>query len=100
MIKMPKIVILGSCRHEPYEVLAVPNKINGAWNTDRGCKLASKIFHPAIEKADLVFVYAPDGIGEHTQRDIDHAKKHGKTLVVFEQGMVGILEPEEASRNE
>lgn len=82
---MPKIVILGSCKYEPYEVLAVPNKIPNAWNTERGYELASKKFYPAIEKADIVLVYAPDGIGEHTQRDIDFAMSKGKPIFLFGQ---------------
>lgn len=81
---MPKIVILGSCRYVPYEMLAVPNKIPNAWNTEEGYQIASKKFYPAIEKADLILVYAPDGIGEHTQRDIDYAKKKGKKIVMIE----------------
>ena len=77
---MPKIVILGSCRFEPYEILAVPNKIPNAWNTEEGYQTACKVFYPAIEESDLILVYAPDGIGEHTQRDIDYARKMGKTV--------------------
>lgn len=79
---MPKIVILGSCRFEPYKVLALPNKIKGAWNTEKGYKKASEIFYPAIDKADLIIVYAPDGIGEHTKRDIEYAKSKGKRIIV------------------
>ena len=79
---MPKIVILGSCRFEPYEILAVPNKIPKAWNTEKGYKKAFKIFKPAIDNADLVIVYAPDGIGEHTQRDIDYARTQRKPIFV------------------
>lgn len=77
---MPKIVILGSCRFEPYEILAVPNKIPNAWNTEEGYQIACKIFHPAIEQADVVLVYAPDGVGIHTQRDINYAREKGKTI--------------------
>jgi len=77
---MPKIVILGSCRHEPYEILAVPNKIPKAWNTEKGYEIASKKFYPAIDKADEVWVYAPDGIGEHTFRDMKYAKSKGKKI--------------------
>lgn len=80
---MVKIVILGSCRFEPYEILAVPNKIKGAWNTEKGYQIACKKFYPAIDKADLVIVYAPDGIGEHTQRDIDYVKKQRKKIVII-----------------
>lgn len=81
---MPKIVILGSCRHEPYEILAIPNKIPNAWNTEKGYEMASKIFYPAIDKADIVIVFAPDGkIGEHTGRDIDYAVAQGKPIFII-----------------
>lgn len=80
---MPKIVILGSCRFEPYEIVA-PNKIPGAHNTEKGYKIACEKFYPAIEKADVVLVYAPDGrIGEHTGRDIVYAWKCGKKVYVL-----------------
>ena len=77
---MTKIVILGSCRFGPYEILAVPNKIPNAWNTDKGYAIASKIFYPAIDKANVIIVYAPDGIGKHTQLDIDYARSIGKKV--------------------
>ena len=85
---MPKIVILGSCRFEPYIILAVPNKIPNAWNTDEGYEIASKIFYPAMDEADLIIVFAPDGIGEHTQKDIDYAEKKGKKIVVLTEKML------------
>ncbi len=74
----PKIVILGSCKHEPYEVLAMPNKIPGAWNTDEGYEMASKIFYPAMDKADVILVFGTPG--KHTQLDIDYAESIGKTV--------------------
>ena len=77
---MTKIVILGSCRFEPYEILAVPNKIPNAWNTDEGYEIACKVFYPAMDNADVILVYAPDGIGEHTQKDIDYAYSIGKKV--------------------
>lgn len=77
---MTKIVILGSCRYAPYEILAVPNPIPNAWNTERGYEMASRVFYPAIDEADEVWIYAPDGIGEHTRRDIEYALKQGKTV--------------------
>ena len=76
---MVNIVILGSTRFAPYNVL-VPDPIDGATNDDVGYKIASKIFHPAIEDADIVIVYCPDGIGVHTHRDIEHAIKHKKPI--------------------
>jgi len=77
---MPKIVILGSCRFEPYEVLAVPNKVPNAWNTEEGYKIAAQKFYPAIEKADLIICFAPDGVGEHTKRDVEYAESLGKKV--------------------
>jgi len=77
---MTKFVLLGSCRFEPYEILAVPNKIPGAWNTDEGYRIAAQKFHPAMEEADMIIVFAPDGIGKHTQMDIDYARKIGKVV--------------------
>ena len=78
-----KLVILGSCRFSPYEILAVPDPIPGAHNTDKGYEMAFKVFKPAIEEADLVLVYAPDGIGKHTGLDLDYARSLGKSIVVF-----------------
>ena len=78
---MPKIVILGSCRHEPYNILAKPKKLTDTpHTTEEGYLQACKKFYPAMEEADVIIVYAPDGIGEHTQRDIDYARKKGKTI--------------------
>jgi hypothetical protein len=78
---LPKIVILGSCRFEPYHILAVPNKIPDAWNTEEGYQIAAQKFYPAIDSADLIIVYAPEErIGEHTQRDIDYARRKGKKV--------------------
>jgi len=77
---MPKIVIVGSCRYEPYDILMIPRKIKGKWNTEEGYLIASKHFHPCIDECDEVWVYAPDGIGEHTSRDIKYAKSKGKVI--------------------
>jgi len=75
-------VILGSCRFEPYEILAVPQK-NEWYNTEKGYVKAFKRFKPAIEQADVVIVYAPDGIGEHTSRDLEFAKSLNKQIVIL-----------------
>lgn len=83
---MTKFVILGSCRFEPYMILAVPNKIPGAWNTDRGYEVAAKKFWPAMRDADVIIVYAPDGVGEHTRKDIDYAKSIGKRVFFLKEG--------------
>ncbi len=77
---MTNFVMLGSCRFEPYNFLAVPNMIPGAWNTDAGYAIAAKVFYPAMDKADVIIVYAPDGIGKHTQLDIDYARSIGKKV--------------------
>ena len=79
---MVKIVILGSCRFEPYEILEVPKR-NNLGNTEEGYQKSTKRFFPAIEKADIVIVYASDGIGEHTKRDMEYAKKQGKRIIVI-----------------
>jgi hypothetical protein len=86
---MTKIVILGSCRFAPYEILTTPNKIPNAWNTEEGYKKAAEKFYPAIAQADMVLVYAPDGIGEHTARDILEAHRQGKELFLIVPFKVG-----------
>jgi len=80
---MPKIVILGSCRYEPYEILFVPKKIPGLWNTEEGYRKASERCYSAIDRADEVWVYAPEGIGEHTARDLGYAKRKGKVIRII-----------------
>lgn len=80
---MTKIVILGSCRFEPYEVIAKPEKVEGKWNTEEGYQKATEKFYPAMQESDLILVYAPDGIGEHTKRDIDYANSIGKKVHVL-----------------
>ena len=77
---MPKVVILGSCRFEPYDVICVPKKVKGKWNTDEGYKISTKRFYPAIHQCDEVWIYAPDGIGKHTQMDLNYALKIGKPI--------------------
>ncbi len=76
-----KIVILGSCRHSPYEVLAAPKPLSKDYHNETGYHEACKIFYPAIENADVVWVYLPNGKpGEHTQRDLDYARSKGKQI--------------------
>jgi len=78
-----KIVILGSCRHSPYEILATPKPTSENYHNEVGYQEACKIFYPAIENADEIWVYAPEGkIGEHTQRDIDYARSQGKKILL------------------
>lgn len=83
---MPKIVILGSCKHEPYEILAMPNKLNPKLyesDHEKAYEESCKVFHPAIDKADFVIVYAPKGnIGEHTGRDMRYAEEQRKPIIL------------------
>ena len=88
-----KIVILGSCRFEPYDIIMVPRKVKGKWNTEEGYQIAKKLFAPSIELADEVWVYAPDGLGIHTKRDLDYARKQGKTIrFIMDEGLIECLE--------
>ena len=82
---MPKIVILGSCRYEPYIILFAPNKVTPPelYNTEEGYKKISRLIYAAIDNADEIWVYIPDGIGEHTTRDLEYAKSKGKIIRVL-----------------
>ena len=78
---MTKFVMLGSCRFEPYEILAVPEKLTDTpHTTEEGYQMATEKFFPAMDNADVIIVFAPDGIGKHTQLDIDYARKIGKKV--------------------
>lgn len=80
---MPKIVILGSCKYEPYEILIMPNKLDAELyekDHERAYEEACKKFFPAIDEADEVWVYAPDGMGIHTTQDYSYARMEGKTI--------------------
>ena len=78
---MTKFVFLGSCRFEPYDILIVPKKLtNTPHTTEEGYLLATKLFFPAILESDVIIIYAPDGIGEHTQRDINFALRNNKNV--------------------
>ena len=94
---MPKIVVIGSCKYEPYVVLIVPNKLNPKLyekNHEKAFEEASKVFQPKIEECDEVWVYAPDGIGKHTLTDLIYAQRLGKkvrVLVDLEQKGSGYL---------
>lgn len=81
---MPKIVILGSCKYKPYVMLLAPNPFDEelyAKDHDKAYVQACEKFYPAIDKADFIIVYCPDGIGKHTQKDIKYAKKMKKKIV-------------------
>ena len=78
---MPKVVILGSCKYEPYEILFVPKKVSEElYNTEEGYKIASKKCYTAIDEADEVWVYIPEGMGEHTTRDFEYALSKNKKI--------------------
>ena len=76
-----KITILGSCRFEPYEILAVP-EANEFYNTEKGYQMAFEKFKIAMDESDLIICYAPDGIGEHTGRDLEYAKTTKARIVI------------------
>lgn len=82
--KVPKIVILGSCKHEPYEILAMPNRLNPKLyekDHEKAYEEACKTFYPAIDECDEVWIYVPNGnIGEHTMRDLLYAMEKRKTI--------------------
>ena len=88
---MTNITILGSCRHSPYSILAKPDPLDPRYTVDRHAffnneeqyQKATEGFYPAIESSDVVLVYAPDGIGEHTQRDLDHAISKEIPYIIF-----------------
>lgn len=79
---MVKIVIVGSCRFSPYEVL-VPSSISKLHNTEEGYQKACETFYPAIQDADVVIAYVPDGLGEHTLRDLQYAVTQKKRIIVI-----------------
>lgn len=74
---MPKIVILGSLKHHPYEVLYVPHPV------EEGREEALQKCAAAIDRADEVVVYAREGIGVHTWQDIYYALQQGKRITVI-----------------
>ena len=91
---MPKIVILGSCSFQPYIVLALPNKLNPelyAKDHEAAYKEACEVFYPAIDECDEVWIYAPEGLGEHTLRDLEYARKKGKKIFVLQPAGEGGL---------
>jgi hypothetical protein len=72
-------------------VLLAPNVFNPplyASDHEKAYEEACEHFYPAIEKADEVWVYAPEGLeslGEHTKRDIEFAKKAGKKVMIVKE---------------
>jgi hypothetical protein len=59
-----------------YEVLAphIVDPLLYESNHEAAYEKATEVFYPFMEESDVVFVYAPNGLGEHTTRDLDHAK--------------------------
>ena len=83
---MPSFVIIGSCKNQPYTVLAMPNKLDeDLYEKDHEMAYveACRYFYPAIDHADFVIVWAPDGIGEHSARDMEYAIFKEKPIVVL-----------------
>jgi len=81
---MPKVVILGPCKYEPYEILFVPKKVSEElYNTEEGYRMASKKCYSAIDEADEVWVYIPEGMGEYTARDFNYALSKKKKVYVL-----------------
>jgi len=87
MKKGVKIVILGSCKHAPYELIQAPNPLDlDLYVTDheKAYREACKIYYPKIKEADIVLVYAPNGvIGKHTWRDLTFAIKQNKHVTII-----------------
>jgi len=54
------------------------------YNTEEGYRRISGLIHAAIDNADEVWVYAPDGVVEHTGRDIAYAESKGKRIRLIE----------------
>ena len=94
---MVKIVILGSCRFEPYEILFVPNKLDKELyekDHDEAYRRAFKVYCSKIHEADIIIVYAPDGIGEHTEQDLVYTRNANKTIMrlVDEKELFALLD--------
>ena len=92
---MPKFVVLGSCLYEPYVVLAMPNKLDPElYDSDheKAYEEACKVFYPAIDEADFVIVYAPDGLKDHphTRKDIEYAEKQGKNIIIVTRKVIKV----------
>lgn len=82
-----KIAILGSCKHEPYIVLFMPNKFDRELyekDHEQAYLEACKTVYPALAEADIVIAYVPEGIGEHTRRDLKYAESLRKRIVLIE----------------
>lgn len=77
---MTNFVILGSRRFAPYKIPFVPLEMPDVLDEEERFQISIKKSHPAMDDADVIIVYAPDGIGIHTQRDIDYALKNGKEV--------------------
>jgi len=95
---MPKIVILGSCKLEPYIVLFMPNKLDSELyerDHEQAYLKARKVVYPAITEADIVIVLASEGIGEHTLQDMKYADSLRKRIVIITNKTVEMWNPKE-----
>jgi len=73
---MVKIVIIGSLRFEPYEIVAAPK------TTGQDSDSAYEYYKQYIDQAEVVIVFNPDGIGDQTFRDAAYAVSKGKYVCV------------------
>lgn len=83
---MPKIVILGSLKHGPYEVIAPKMLDPEKYEKDHEAAYedAKKILYPAIEAADIIIVWTPeDIIIDHTKVDVTYALVNDKRVVII-----------------
>ena len=88
---MVKITILGSLeKGESYEVRVPSIRDVELYRGDHeeAYRKATETFHPAIESSEFVLVYAPDGIGEHTGRDLEHAIKNKIPHLIYPDDMI------------
>ena len=88
---MVKIVILGSLeKGETYEVTVPRIEDPELYERDHeeAYRKATESFYPEIESSDLVLIYAPDGIGHHTGRDLEHAIKNKIAHMIYPDDMI------------
>ena len=74
----------------------MPHKVTPPelYNTEEGYQKISRLIYAAIDNADEMWVYAPDGhIGEHTGRDIEYARSKGKVIRILGVSRISTGEP-------
>jgi hypothetical protein len=69
--------------HVVYSLAVYPSDKNGKdWYNAKQKEILDKVHLAKIDASDAIYVLAPGGyIGESTQREIDYARKQGKTLM-------------------